>query len=131
MTGLYDLIRERVEANPALYSFWAEVESGSAQRAVGRASFRDIANDATLRQQLASLGLIDESAAATPESFREALVPVLEEVGTRVAALRADPEFQALLRDPEILGMLERGNTLGVLAHPRFQSLLRRVTAPS
>jgi hypothetical protein len=124
----------RVLAHPGIVElqrdaqFWALLEGGAVDRALWRPSFQAVAGDAALRTDLAALGMIDADAAADPAAFEAALTPVLQEVGTRVARLRTDPEVRALLRDPEIVSLLERGDTLGLLTHPAFQDLVRRVT---
>ena len=37
--------------------------------------------------------------------------------------------MRALARDPEIVAMLEAGNTVGLLMHPRILGLAERLTA--
>jgi uncharacterized membrane protein required for colicin V production len=124
----------RVLSDPAIIElqrdaqFWALVEAGAVERALALPSFRSVAGSPELRAELARLGVIDEFAAATPAAFTHALAPALLEVGHRVAGLRSDPEVQQLLRDPEVARLLEQGDTLGLLTHPAFQDLVRRVT---
>ena len=128
------VVARRVLAHPGIVQlqrdaeFWALLEGGASDRALSRQSFREIAADTGLRDELAALGMIDQEAAADPTAFTAALRPALEEVGSRLARLRSDPQIRALLQDPEIAGLLERGDTLGLLTHPSFQDLVRRVT---
>jgi uncharacterized membrane protein required for colicin V production len=106
--------------------FWTLVEAGDVDAAIALPSFDALAADDALRQQLASLGLVDAGAAAHPIAFRRKLEQTVREASARLQELRRDPEVQALLQDPEVLGMVERGDALGLLSHPRFQSVLRR-----
>jgi membrane protein required for colicin V production len=109
--------------------FWLAVEAGDVEAALARPSARALTGDATLRRELASLGLVERAAAEHPIAFERALAESLAEVSARLAELRNDPEVRALLEDPEVLGLVQRGDALGLLAHPRFQSVVRRASA--
>lgn len=109
--------------------FWRDVEAGDLAGARTRSSFRALTADAALRRELGRLGLVTAAGAAHPVAFERELAAALGEAAERVSALRDDPEVQALLADPEIRARLERGDALGLLAHPGFQGLLRRVSA--
>jgi membrane protein required for colicin V production len=111
--------------------FWTYVEHGSVDSALNRSSFIRISRDEALRQQLAQVGLVEEAAAADSRAFREAVDPMLREVGSRIRGLREDPELRGLLEDPELVVMLQSGNTLGLMNHSGFRQLVARVTAPS
>jgi len=41
-----------------------------------------------------------------------------------IRALQSDPEFQDLLKDPEVTRALESGNTDALLANPKINSLV-------
>jgi len=109
--------------------FWTYVEAGSVDTAMGRVSFRDLAQDAALRGELAELGLVSPEAAADPAAFNAAAAEVLREVGPRLRALREDPELQKLMEDPEVAAMLRSGDYLGLLSHAGFRQLVSRVSA--
>ena len=109
--------------------FWSYVEAGSLDAAMGRVSFRDLAEDAELRRELAALGLVSPEAAEDPAVFAAAAAGVLREVGPRLRALREDPELQALGQDPGVAAMLRSGDYLGLLAHPGFRQLVSRVVS--
>jgi len=109
--------------------FWSAVENGNLAAAFQRASFQSLQHDAALRQKLAHLGLVPDEAALDAEVFRQSLAPVLEQVGPRLRALRNDPALQDLLEDPAVVAMLQNGDTLGLLSHPRFRELVDRVMA--
>jgi uncharacterized membrane protein required for colicin V production len=128
---------QSVLANPSFEAlredelFWAHVEAGSIDVALGRASFRSLARDEALRGELAALGLIEPSAAQDELAFTGAAREVLLEVGPRLRGLREDPELQALVADPEVVAMLQSGDHLALLAHPGFRQLVSRVASPA
>jgi membrane protein required for colicin V production len=109
--------------------FWTYVEAGSFDAALGRSSFRALAQDEALRGELAALGLVDEQAAADEAAFASAAEDVLREVGPRLRGLREDPEFQALVEDPQVVAMLREGDHLALLSHPGFRELVSRVAS--
>ena len=109
--------------------FWANVEAGAIASALNTRSFINLANDAELREQMASIGLIDPEAAENPGLFRAAVAEVLEEVAPRIRGLRRDPELQGLLEDPEIVAMLESGDTFGLIRNSRIRDLVARIAA--
>jgi uncharacterized membrane protein required for colicin V production len=111
--------------------FWAHVEAGSTDAALGRASFRDLARDEALRSELAALGLVGPEAAESEQAFTLAAEEVLREVGPRLRGLREDPELQALVQDPEVVAMLQSGDHLALLSHPGFRQLVSRVASAS
>ena len=109
--------------------FWANVEAGAVGATLNTASFTNLAADAELRGQMAAIGLIDQDAAADPGLFRAAVDEVLREVGPRIQGLRNDPELRKLLDDPDVVAMVESGDTLGLMRHPRFHQLVSRVSS--
>jgi uncharacterized membrane protein required for colicin V production len=109
--------------------FWANVEAGAIGAALNTRSFIELSNDAELRHQMASIGMIDQESAEAPDLFRAAVGDVLREVGPRIRKLRSDPELKGLLDDPEVVAMVENGDTFGLMNHPRFRRLVSRVTS--
>lgn len=109
--------------------FWTLVENGASERALNRMSFYRIAHDPEMRATFADLGFVSAAAAGDSNAFRDELRVVLDVVGARIKGIKQDPEIQALARDPEILAMLESGNTFGLVAHPRIQALASRLAA--
>lgn len=108
--------------------FWTYVEAGSVDAATNRGSFLRVANDDTLRGQMAGLGLVSEDAAADPGVFRDEFQDVLRELGPPLRRLRNDPGLQELVEDPEVVAMLQSGDTMGLLRHPGLRDLVGRVT---
>lgn len=121
----------RFEALREDAAFWSYVEAGAVDPAMGRVSFRDFAHDASLRQELAALGLVPPAAADDPAAFERAAADALRQVGPRLKALREDPALQELMQDPEIAGMIHSGDHLGLLAHPAFRQVVSRAAAGS
>jgi len=119
----------RLEALREDSLFWTYVEAGSLDAATGRVSFRNLAQDADLRRELAALGLVAPEAAEDEEAFTAAAAEVLRQVGPRLRALREDPALQALVEDPEVAAMLSSGDYLGLLSHPGFRQLVSRVAS--
>lgn len=109
--------------------FWTYVEHGNVDAALNRMSFRRAANDASLRDQLAGLGLVNPESAEDPMAFRDDVAAVLYEVGPRLRGLKNDPGLQALVEDPQVVAMLQSGDTMGLLRHPGFRELVDRVTS--
>jgi len=51
-----------------------------------------------------------------------------EELMSMVGSLAEDPDFQAVLRDPEIMTAVNSGDLNTLLANPRFMELLNKAT---
>jgi len=109
--------------------FWTYVSHGAVDSALNRASFWQAVQDDDLRAELADLGVIDPDAVSDPRVFREAAGEVLAELGPRIQALAEDEEIQRLANDPQIVAMLESGDTLGLMSHPDVQRLVSRLSA--
>ena len=109
--------------------FWTLVSSGSVDAALNRGSFYGILHDPELRSELAAVGLVTEGAAQDPAVFRLRAREVLTEIGPRIARARHDRELHALARDPEIAGLLERRDVLGLLRNRRFSRTVERLLA--
>jgi uncharacterized membrane protein required for colicin V production len=107
--------------------FWANLEAGAVTAAINTRSFINLSNDAELREQMANIGLIDAEAADDPSRFRAAMDEVLREVAPRIRGLRNNPELHELLEDPEVVAMVESGDTFGLIGHPRIQALVASV----
>jgi uncharacterized membrane protein required for colicin V production len=126
---------QSVVANPRVVAvqqdthFWANVEAGAIAAALNTRSFVRLSEDEELRHQMASVGMIDQESAEAADLFRAAVGDVLREVGPRLRKLRNDPELTGLLDDPEVVTMVESGNTIGLMNHPRFRRLVSRVAS--
>jgi len=96
---------------------------------MNRGSFQQLQHDASLRHKLANLALVTDEAADDPAAFRQEIGEVLREVGPRIRGLRNDPALQDLMRDPQVVAMIQSGDTLGLLGHPGFRDLVQRVTS--
>jgi hypothetical protein len=126
---------QSVVANPRVVAvqqdthFWANVEAGAIAAALNTRSFVRLSEDEKLRHQMASVGMIDQESAEAADLFRAAVGDVLREVGPRLRKLRNDPELTGLLDDPEVVTMVESGNTIGLMNHPRFRRLVSRVAS--
>lgn len=107
--------------------FWSYVEYGSVDIALDQASFIDFSFDPEVRGEFVTLGLVNEASAGDPGAFRAAAGEVLREVGPRIRGLREDEEFKEVFEDPELLAMVEEGNTLGLLSHAGFRGLVTRL----
>ncbi len=109
--------------------FWAYVESGAVPAALAQPSFQRLQWNAELRAQLAAVGLVDEISAGDPSIFALEMRGALEKIGPRLRQLREDPDLAQLASDPAVMQLVERRDIVGLLAHPRFQSLLTRALA--
>lgn len=109
--------------------FWTLVENGAGERAINQGSFHAIVYDPDMRSRLAELALVSEEAAADPQIFRDAMAEMLSELGPRIQGLRNDPEILRLSQDPQIVAMLESGDTFGLVVHPDVQRIVARVSA--
>jgi len=56
---------------------------------------------------------------------------VFQEIAPRLRGLRNDPAVKELLADPAAVAMIQNGDTLGLLAHPKFRELVSRLSAPA
>jgi uncharacterized membrane protein required for colicin V production len=107
--------------------FWSYVENGAVEQAMNRGSLLSVSFDRDTRAELASLGVVGKESAADPNAFRAELRPVLEQIGPRIRALKQSGELQRLLEDPEIFAAVQSGDSVTLLAHPSFRSLVYRV----
>jgi hypothetical protein len=109
--------------------FWANIEAGAVGSALNTRSLINLIHDEELRHQLAAIGLVGPEAADDPGLFRAELDEVFREVAPRIRSLRNDPALQELLGDPELIAMLETGDTLGLIRHPGIRELASRVAS--
>jgi len=110
-------------------AFWNDVEQGQLETALHRSSFLSLSEDEELRRKAANLGIVSEEAARDPSLFRASMVQVFEDVAPRLRNLRDDPAVQQMLGDPTVMAMLQNGDTIGLLAHPKFRELVSRLSA--
>jgi len=108
--------------------FWTHVTNGSVDAAVNRPSFIDLTFDNELRSELAALGLLG-SDETDPGAFLDFAREALRDVGPRLQGLREDQQFKKLLDNPEVLAMVQGGDTMGLLANKDFRSLVMRLAA--
>ena len=95
------------------HGFWEQVEQGNLDVAMEREGFTALVRDAAVRRRMADLGLVEEASARDPEAFRAELAEVLSALGPRLRGLRQAPDPQALVRDPEVRGMLQQSRHEG------------------
>jgi len=108
--------------------FWRYVEAGAVDNALHRRSFHEVASDPELRGRLADLGVVSDPARDDPGVFRSEMREALAVVGPRIRRLREAPDLQRLARDPEIIGLVERGDTLALVRHPEIRRLVARLS---
>ena len=108
--------------------FWRYIQHGAIDNALNQASFYRLSQDDDLRQQLASLAIITPEEAADPRAFRAAIGQALVAAGPRIEALSQDRSLQRLAEDPEILGLLQAGDTFALITHPKIRALVERAT---
>ncbi|MEE8507526.1 MAG: CvpA family protein [Myxococcota bacterium] len=125
--GLLD--SPRLEALREDKLFWTYLEAGAIDSALNQVSFVRIIRDAEFRERLGALGLVDESAVSDPRAFRRAAGEALRSVAPRLRGLRDDPELKQLMENPDIVAMVESGNTLGLLSHSGFRRVVTRVAS--
>ena len=106
--------------------FWADVERGAVSHAMRRPTFRELARDPAFRRNLGDFGLISQNAVQDAGEFERELAQVLSQVAPRIAAIRNDPAFDELMRDPELRRRLQEGEAMALLGHPGFRALLTR-----
>jgi hypothetical protein len=108
--------------------FWRDLEEGRVTNAMARPTWRQLASDPSFRERLGSLGFVSQEAVTDEPRFRAELTQTLADVGERLGRVRSDPQLGELLEDPEVQRQLQEGDTLALLADPRFQQLVARVT---
>ncbi len=107
--------------------FWNYVEHGAIDAALNRGSFLGAAYDASFRQQLFELGLINGAAAADARLFRNKAREALLAVSPRIRGLREDPELSGLMDDPVIAEAIASGDTMALLTNAKFRRVLRHI----
>ncbi len=118
----------RVEALQQDRFFWTLVENGAYERAMNRRSFQAISRSPDMRARFADVGVVSAGSVEDAAEFEARMGEVLAEVGPRVKGLVNDPDLQALARDPEVLSMLESGDTLGLVRHEGIRDLVAKVS---
>ena len=119
---------ERIRAIQEDRLFWTYVSNGAVDSALNRASFWRAIQDDDLRAQLGDLGLVGPEAVSDPRLFREAAGEVLTELGPKIKNLAEDEEIQELARNPQIVAMLESGDTVGLITHPDVKRIVARIS---
>ncbi|MGH0035538.1 MAG: CvpA family protein [Myxococcota bacterium] len=119
---------DRIRAIQEDRLFWTYVSNGAVDSALNRASFWRAIQDDGLREQLGDLGLVGPEAVSDPRVFREAAGEVLTELGPRIKNLSEDEEIQELAKNPQIIAMLEAGDTMGLMTHPDVQRIVARIS---
>ena len=109
--------------------FWTAIQSESIEYAMNRSSVRAIVYDPEMRGRFADLGLVGEEARTDPDAFEAEMAGVLAEVAPRIQRLQHDPEMQSLASDPEIIRLVESGDTFALMGHPRIRRLVERVSS--
>jgi hypothetical protein len=109
--------------------FWSYVEDGRVDVALTTPAATQLLRDDFLRERLYGLGLVSEAARNDRARYRAELALVLEQVALRIRGLREDPELQQLVDDPDVVAMVQSGDTMGLMAHPGFRALVERVAA--
>ena len=110
--------------------FWNDVEDGNLDAALQRSSFHELAQRcAAAAAGSRDLGLVTDEAALDAESVpRNRSHRCSRRSGRGCAGCTTTPPMQELLADPAVVAMLENGDTLGLLAHPKFRELVSRVS---
>jgi hypothetical protein len=119
---------DRIRAIQEDRLFWTYVSNGAVDSALNRASFWRAIQDDDLRAQLGELGLVGSEAVSDPRVFRETAGEVLTELGPKIKDLSEDAEIQELARNPQIVAMLESGDTMGLMTHPDVQRIVARIS---
>jgi uncharacterized membrane protein required for colicin V production len=109
--------------------FWNYVEQGDVDVALTTPAATDLLRDELLREKLYSLGLVSEAARNDRARYKAELALVLQQVAMRIRGLREDPALQELVNDPQVVAMVQSGDTMGLMAHPGFRALVERVAA--
>jgi hypothetical protein len=125
------LADRRIEALQRDRFFWTLIENGAYERAMNRRSFHDIARSDDMRRKFADVGVVGDEAAADADVFKASFAEVLAQVGPKLKGLVNDPEMEQLATDPEILALLEAGDTLGLVRNEKIQKLVARVSKSS
>lgn len=108
--------------------FWTLIENGASERALNRLSFYQVSHDDAMRRRFAQLGIVSAAAGESVETFRDEAREVFDLVGPRQKGLREDPELRQLAANPEIMSLLESGDTLALLSRPEIQRLVDRLS---
>jgi uncharacterized membrane protein required for colicin V production len=108
-------------------SFWNHVSAGRLNEALNEPGFLGIAFDATLRGELAEVGIVRAEAAEDPLRFREDSMAAIEQIGPWLGTIASSPELEILAADPDVQKALAEGDTLTLLTHPEIRSLMERV----
>jgi len=118
----------RIKVLQSDFSFWGDLADGNVDAALARPTFRDLVGDAALRQRFADLGLVPAAAAVDSQMFHAELAGVMREIAPRLAELKQDPEFQALLADETLREHARSGDTVALLSDPRLRAVVERVS---
>ncbi len=99
--------------------FWTLISNDSVDYAMNREAIRSIVHDQELRGRFADMGLVPEEARTDSGAFRDTMAGVLARVGPSVKRLQEGPALQELAQDPEIVALVESGDTFaGIVPIP-------------
>jgi uncharacterized membrane protein required for colicin V production len=109
--------------------FWTLISNNSVDYAMNRTSIRSIVNDPEMRGRFADLGLVEDAAREDVDLFRGRMAGLLEEVGPKIQRLQNAAELKNLANDPEIVALVQNGNTFALMNHPRIRGIVDRIAA--
>jgi uncharacterized membrane protein required for colicin V production len=118
----------RIQVLQRDFSFWGDLADENVESALARPTFRELVGDAELRERFAALGLVPPAAAVDAQMFHDELAAAFREIAPRLAELKHDPEFQALLADEELRERARSGDTVALLSDPRLRAVVERVS---
>lgn len=108
-------------------AFWDALQRGDVERALANGTFRSLAYDARLRDELIRLGVVAPELAASPQRFQASLDAIVRELAPRIEGIANDPDVQALAQDPAVQRALARGDRWTLLRHPGVQRLAEKL----
>jgi membrane protein required for colicin V production len=121
------LENERLNAVLSDKLFWTLLQNDSIDYAMNRSSVRGVVHDPELRGYFVDLGFVGSEARDDPEAFRAEMVAVLSEVAPHIARLQHDPAMKELASDPEIIRIVQSGDTLALMSNPGIGRLAERL----
>lgn len=97
------------------------IRAGNAEALSRQPEFRAFVEDEDVRELAEDSGL-DLSAEGGDD---KAVATAVVDVWSRAESMRADPEVQALLKDPTVIKQIQENNYIGLMMNPKFEKLLQ------
>jgi len=100
------------------------IRAGNAEALSRQPEFRAFVEDEDVRELAEDSGLDLSGENGDENGDDKAVATAVVDVWSRAESMRADPEIQALLKDPTVVKQIQDNNFIGLMMNPKFEKIL-------